>query len=109
MLALRLTQTSLAERMTEQGFPISQPLVSRAIHGAPLEDAELIAFARALTVSITWLLGLTETTGKWKPDYPLDQLPDTPSKRTGQRDHLSSVHPTGDDLLSAMRPIPSRL
>lgn len=95
MVELGLNQTSLAERMTDQGFRITQPLVSRAINGAEVGDSELIAFARALKVTITWLLGLTEDLKKWKPDYPLDELP-TPSKLTGQRRHLRSVPLTGE-------------
>ena len=78
--ALGLTQTSLALRMSEQGFPLSQAAISRAESGAAMEQGELIALAVALECSTTYLLGLTTKPDRWEPDAPLQSY--KPSKRS---------------------------
>lgn len=56
-LKLRLSQQQLAARTQTEGVPLEQDAVSRIESGTRLvQDFELKALARALRVSVDWLL-----------------------------------------------------
>lgn len=62
----RLTQDELAAKLQLEGINISKNILSRIEMGNRyVTDLELIAFARVLNVSTSWLLGETNNPTKY--------------------------------------------
>ncbi len=58
----RITQLDLVARLQLEGLSIDQSGLSKLENAQrPVTDIEVVALARALRVSVAWLLGETET------------------------------------------------
>ena len=67
---LGLTQMDVVVRLQHLGVNTTNKTVSSLEHGAGLDVAKLPAIASALECTITYLVGLTDTPGRWEPDDP---------------------------------------
>lgn len=53
-----ITQKDLVARLQVLGFNVDQSTISKIEHGIrPVSDFEAVALAKALKVSVSWLLG----------------------------------------------------
>ena len=56
-----ITQTDLVARLQLSGMSIDQPGLSKIENGQrPVVDVEVVALAKALKVSVAWLLGTVD-------------------------------------------------
>jgi len=61
----KITQLELSARLQLQGVMIGDSTVGKIENGmSAVTDIQLIAFSKALNVSVLWLLGLDEGLGK---------------------------------------------
>jgi transcriptional regulator with XRE-family HTH domain len=65
---LGLTQKEVVSRLRRMGVTTTNKALSSLEHGAGLDVAKLPELACALECTLTWLVGLTDTPGRWQPD-----------------------------------------
>ena len=78
---LGLTQKEVVSRLRGMGVTTTNKALSSLEHGAGLDVAKLPELACALECTLTWLVGLTDTPGRWQPDgkhWPRHRQPTTP-------------------------------
>ena len=88
---LGLTQKEVVSRLRRMGVTTTNKALSSLEHGAGLDVAKLPELACALECTLTWLVGLTDTPGRWQPDG--EHWP-------------RHAQPTGE-VAAAMPPLPS--
>ncbi|MET1059599.1 MAG: helix-turn-helix transcriptional regulator [Nocardioides sp.] len=75
---LGLTQKEVVSRLRRIGVDTTNKALSSLEHGAGLDVAKLPELACALDCTLTYLLGLTDDPGRWRPDP--GQWPEAPRR-----------------------------